>query len=101
MRVTPGTSMDEVYASLTKVQQKKIAAVEKAREDEPAAIKAVQNKAREAVRKALDVGVPARILADRLSVSPARVYQMRDEAVKVIERKQAERDAAKEVARSA
>lgn len=90
MRVTPGTSMDEVYSSLTKTQQRKIAAVEKARENEPVAIKAAQNKAREAVRKALEAGVPARILADRLSVSPARVYQMRDEAVKVIERKQAE-----------
>ena len=89
MRVTPGTTLDEVYASLTKSQQKKIESVEKARKNEPAAIKAVQNKAREAVRKALDAGVPARTLADRLSVSPARVYQMREEALKVIERQKA------------
>lgn len=89
MRVTPGTSLDEIYNSLTKTQQKKIESVEKARENEPAAIKAVQNKAREAVRKALDAGVPARILAGRLSVSPARVYQMREEALKVIERQKA------------
>lgn len=80
MRVTPGSTLDEVYSSLSKRQQNRVEAVETARSKEAEQIKSVQNKSREAVRRALEVGVPARILADRLGVSPARVYQMRDEA---------------------
>lgn len=80
MRVQPGASLDEVYAGLTKTQQKRVEAVETARAKEAEAVRAVQNRAREAVRKALAAGVPARLLADRLGISPARVYQMRDEA---------------------
>lgn len=87
MRVSPGTTLDEEYGSLTKRQQNKIAAIESARQKEDAQVKALVNRSREAVRKALEADVPARIIADRLGVSAARVYQLRDAAEQYAEAK--------------
>ena len=81
MRLAYDTDLNEVFEGLTKAQQRRVEAVEKARAAEADAIKAIQNRAREGIRKALDAGVPARILADRVGVPPARIYQMRDEAL--------------------
>ena len=89
MRVKPGASADDIFAGLTKKQQNAMLAIERTRAAEDAAVLAVTNRSREAVRKALEGGVPARLIASRLGVSAARVYQMRDEAVAYAEGKTA------------
>lgn len=99
MRVKPGTSLQEAFAALSARQQARVAAIETAREKEDEAIRAVLNRSREGVRKALDAGVPARIIAERIGVSSARVYQMRDEALAyAAERKAAQAQAPEVVA---
>lgn len=80
MRVPRGSTLASVYESLNKTQRKRLDSVEKARMSEPEAIRAVYHRTYESVRKAVNAGVPVRILADRLNVSAARVYQMRDQA---------------------
>lgn len=81
MRVKPGSTIDEVFQSLSRSQHRHVEAVLAAREQEPEALRAVQNRAYSAVLRAMESGVPARLLADRLGVSPARIYQMREEAI--------------------
>lgn len=65
---------------LTKSQERAIAAVTKAREEEAHKIQAVAQVTYTKVAKALKAGVPAVVLASRLGVSRARIYQMRDQA---------------------
>jgi len=89
MRVKPGTTSDEAFAALTKRQQAQVVAIETSRAEEDGKMRAVANRSHEAVRKALANGVPARVIATRLGVSPARVYQMRDAAIEYAENKKA------------
>lgn len=65
---------------LTRSQQRALDAVLAARAVEPERVHAVVLITKAKVAKALDAGVPAVVLAERLGVSRARVYQMRDEA---------------------
>ena len=80
MRARTASTVDEVYEGLNKRQKTYIESIEKAHEKRQPEVRAALNKPREAVRKALLAGVPARVIAARLEVSPARVYQMREEA---------------------
>lgn len=80
MRAKSGTTGDEAFAALSKRQQAQVVAIETARAEEGEKVRAIVNRAHEATRKALANGVPARVIAMRLGVSPARVYQMRDNA---------------------
>lgn len=80
MRIKAGWTLEDTFNALSDEQRDAVAEVEQARDSEAAAIRAALNVAREAVRRALAAGVPAHVLADRLGVSRARVYQMRDEA---------------------
>jgi hypothetical protein len=92
MRVKPGSTTDEAFAALSKRQQTQVLTIEAARAVEDEKVRAVLHKSREAIRKALASGVPARVIASRLGVSPARIYQMRDEAVAYTEVRDTEKE---------
>lgn len=80
MRVKPGATVEETERLLAPDQKKILGQVTVARGREGSAV----DETRELVRVALAANVPARVLADRLNVSLARVYQMRDEATAVL-----------------
>lgn len=80
MRIKPGASSEETVKAMTPVQRRLLGTVERARAREQSVVKDSVDRTREAVREALSEGVPARIMASRLDVSLARIYQMRDEA---------------------
>lgn len=80
MKIKPGWTNEEALAALSPDQTYLLQTVEHARDEEPYRIREALNVTREAVRQALAAGVPARLLADLLGVSAARVYQMRDQA---------------------
>lgn len=84
MRVRPGASTDEIVAELSRDQKNRLARVERAREREKRAAQEAMQETRMQVRAALEAGVPARVLSDRLGLSLARIYQMRDEAGRAI-----------------
>lgn len=67
--------------NLTAKQRRRYESVKRMRESEDMRVRRAMNITREAVRVALEVGVPARLLATALSLSHARIYQMRDEAI--------------------
>lgn len=75
---TSGTSLRG--APLTKRQQRLIEDILSAKAAEPGLIRAVQHKTHDKVRRAMERGIPAPILASVMNVSRARVYQMRDQA---------------------
>lgn len=85
MRIQPGASVEETIEALAPAQRRLIQRAENARAREQRIIQESMDKSRIAVQKALDGGVPARVMAARLGVSLARVYQMRDEAREVLE----------------
>lgn len=75
---TSGTSLRG--APLTKRQQRLITDILSAKAAEPDLLRAVQHKTHDKVRRAMERGIPAPILAAVLDVSRARVYQMKDQA---------------------
>lgn len=87
MRVKSGVTAENLFDDLTPRQRGYVLAVERSREkiertreQHEKALAKVTQASREAVAKALSNGVPARLIASRLGLSTARVYQMRDEA---------------------
>lgn len=98
MRIPAGTTLNEAYENLSTKQKDRIARALAFREEEPQKVreaeqkvKAILQRSRDEVRKALEEGVPASILSHRLNLSPARIYQMRDEAIKFNESKKSKR----------
>lgn len=66
---------------LTETQERLLAGAVAAHRDEPRRVQEARYPTKERVLLALEVGVPAAVLADALGVSRARVYQIRDEAI--------------------
>jgi hypothetical protein len=81
MRLAQGASMDEVQDSLGTRQRALLTEVLDHRANEAEAIEVYEQRQaalHASVRKALKAGVPVALIADRLGVTKARVYQMRD-----------------------
>lgn len=79
MRVHPNQPLEDVEASLNKIQRKYLRELDVARDTEDARIREVRQDLRRRVKKAMESGVPVVLLSRHLDVSLARVYQMRDE----------------------
>lgn len=65
---------------LTKTQARLLAAVERTHSEEPSKLRAVRHSTHDRVRKALNGGVPAVLIAERMGLTRSRIYQMRDQA---------------------
>lgn len=85
MRMSRGVSVADAYEQLTARQRRALNAVRKARDEEDAAVQEVLSRSYRATLDALNAGVPARVIADDLGISAARVYQLRDLARKELQ----------------
>lgn len=67
---------NEVYANLSPQQKSAMDKAREVRDEEPEVIRETRRRSYAAVRKALEVGVPPQLVAHRLGVTTARVYQL-------------------------
>ena len=98
MRITPGATDEQIVEQMSTRQKRALAKAaaslqaKDAKESEMAKrVLSLTNKVRLDVYRALQEGVPARVLANRLDRSPGRIYQMQDEAKALIEGHSAEK----------
>lgn len=85
MRIKSGTTLAEVEESLNTSQRFRLNGVAQALSAQNAAeeeFRLARVALREKVSQALREGVPVRVLSQRLRISHARIYQMRDESEK-------------------
>lgn len=73
-------SLDALTERLSEAQRNALVDVQQAHATEAVRLARAKNSKREAVRVALEAGVPARVLMAALGVGRARIYQMKDEA---------------------